>query len=384
MAKPLSLLITRFPYESVLSGEEWHTITLAEKLRKRGHQVAFFGSCKVLATELEKRGFPVRRSGSGPVPVSGRGVLGFALLAPGLSMIWAVQLVLLCIRHRLSTIYMHSLSEKLLLTPWALLLGRRVIWVEHQRWGRWMFGNPLRFPYRFLARFVRIIGVSPQYQESFARLGVPMDRTDCIPNGIDLEEFSPTVSPLPLGAEALHVGCMARLSVDKGVDLLLEAFATMDSTALSCPVHLHLIGEGPLKEQLETRIKDLGLTARVHMYVPYRTIPRSDTPRFMKALDVFVLPSALPDPFGLVAAESMAVGTATIVSDICGIHSFLRKNTDFISVPAGNIPALAQAMTRILADPEGRASIAKEGAATARAQFSLDTMVDRYLAVFTR
>ena len=73
--RPLSILITRFPYESVLSGEEWHTITFAEKLRDRGHSVAFMGSCRILLDELAKRDFAVHKQPGGPVPVSSKKLL---------------------------------------------------------------------------------------------------------------------------------------------------------------------------------------------------------------------------------------------------------------------------------------------------------------------
>lgn len=382
MDKPLSILITRFPFESVLSGEEWHTITLAEKLRERGHKVAFMGSCNVLLEELAKRDFSVTRQPGGPVPVSGSMLARFLLLWPILAVSWGWALRKLKKQQQLTTVYMHSLSEKLLLTPTARLLGLRVIWVEHQRWGRWMLQNPLRHVYKLWAKKVDIIGVSPLYKEGFQALHIPEERTHIITNGIDLSFFRPDVEPLPLGNNALHIGTIARLSVDKGVDLLLEAFGGFCQKTGRHDVHLHIVGEGPLREQLEDAIKNLPCGQNVHMYVPYRSITRADAPRFMKALDVFVLASALPDPFGLVAAESMAVSTATLVTDVCGIRYQLHNKIDSMLISAGDVSALETALTRLIQDEEFRHSIAKAGRTTAEKEFSLETMVDAYVKLF--
>lgn len=382
--KPLSILITRFPYESVLSGEEWHTITLAEKLRERGHKVAFMGSCHVLAEELAKRDFPVVQLAGGPVPVSSKMLLRFMAQFPFLRARWSRELRRLTKELGLTTIYMHSLSEKLLLTPVARRLGLKVVWVEHQRWGRWMLGNPLRHLYKRLADHVDIIGVSPLYQAQFRLLGLNEYRTHIITNGIDLQVFRPEVDPLPLGNNALHIGTIARMSVDKGVDLLLEAFsdACRQATDLG-DVHLHLVGEGPLKDSLEAQAKLLACHEKIHFYVPYRTIPRSDTPRFLKALDIFVLPSALPDPFGLVAAESMAVGTATLVTDACGIHYQLVSGQDSMIIQAADKEALQTALLELLRDTAKRQHLAAAARATAEREFSLETMVDAYLRLLT-
>lgn len=381
-----NILITRFPYESVLSGEEWHTITLTQKLQERGHAVFFMGSCQVFLETLPKEGVTAYAEPGGPVPVSGTLLIKFLCTFPYYALRWAWRLRKIQKKHHIDAVYMHSLSEKILLTPFARLFGLRVVWVEHQRWGRWMLQNPLRHIYRLWARHVHIIGVSPLYRDGFKRLHLPEMRTHIITNGIDLSVFHPDVTPLPLGENALHIGCVARLSVDKGVDILLDAFLTLCERAQSehwttPDLHLHLIGEGPLRDQLATQTQHSPYKDRVHMYVPYRTIPRQDTPRFMKALDIFVLPSALPDPFGLVAAESMAVGTPTIVTDVSGIRYQLSPEKDSVMINAGNTVALVDALSTLVQTPEKRASIAAASRITAEKEFSLDTMVDRYLTL---
>lgn len=386
MTKPLSILITRFPYESVLSGEEWHTITLAEKLRERGHEVAFMGSCNVLLEELAKRDFPVTAQPGGPAPVSGRKLMEFLLLWPYFAFRWGADLKRLTKERGLTTIYMHSLSEKILLTPTALRLNLRVVWVEHQRWGRWMVGNPLRHIYKRWAKHVAIIGVSPLYKESFRALGISEENTHIVTNGIDLSVFRPEVEPLPLGANALHIGTVARLSVDKGVDLLLEAFTRLCEGAkreewTDQDIHLHMVGEGPLREILEARAASMPCGERVHLYVPYRTMSRADMPRFMKALDIFILASAQPDPFGLVAAESMAVGTATIVTDVCGIRYQLHDKLDSIIIPAGTIDDIEEALALLVKDARLRRALENSARATAEAEFSLEGMVDSYVEI---
>ena len=142
------LLITRFPYESILSGEEWHTITLSEELIKRGWTVAFLGSCNVLVQEFLRRKIMVRRMPRFAVPVSLWHLIGFFFLWP-VQLVWMGLEVIHIQRYygKKPSVMMLSLGEKIVLTPLLLLWKIPVVWMEHQRLGAWIYKNPLRWFY---------------------------------------------------------------------------------------------------------------------------------------------------------------------------------------------------------------------------------------------
>ncbi len=421
--EPGTILMTRFPYESILSGEEWHTLGLAAALCAGGsanlqisdfkfqisnnplaRPVEFLGTCEVLLEEFPKLGVPVHKGIPVLLPVSVRNLLFFTLLLPiTVPALW-IQFLWIKFRRGVASVYMLSLSEKLILTPFAKLLGCKVLWVEHQRFGRWMYANPYRFVYRLWAHMVHVVAVSPDHGKMLKPLKLPKERVHVIVNGVDTEVFSPvaslpklqssnyrfqiskmegqkagTLQELPLKSAPPAVGCVARMYADKGIDVLIRAFALVRKQEPE--VRLHLLGEGPEKERLQELVRSLGLDSIVHFYTPYTDIPRESTPGFFRALDVAVLPSREHDPFGLVAAESMAVGTPTVVTDVCGIAGFLRHEHDAMIVPAENEQLLAEALLRVLQEPELAASLSHNGRETSVHSFSLERMVSEYRAL---
>jgi len=375
-SKPKHILITRFPFESILSGEEWHTINLAEGLRKKGYEVSFMGSDSVLLQEFEQRGFTTRASWAGPLPVSARNVLLFTLALPVAFVRFFWDFAALSRKRRIDTIYMLSLSEKVMATPLLRLLRKRILWVEHQRFGRWMYQNPYRLCYELWSRIVHVVGVSPMYKELLTRLRIPKDRLHIITNGINLDLFHPKIQPLPFHKDEIHIGTIARLYEDKGIHVLLDAVAEIAKKhkKITC----HIMGEGPLLHDLKKQAKELGIDQRVRFLTPYKDVPRDDIPRFLKALDAFVLPSTKMDPFGLVVAEAMAVGTPTIASTACGITTYLHHEKDALLIPPEDSGMLAEALFELIENPKKAVRIGRAGSLTARQQFSEERMISEY------
>lgn len=358
------IVITRFPYESILSGEEWHTINLAEKLREDGYDMDFVGSCKVLLREFSMRKFHVTRDICGHLPVSKLNLILFTLELPFLIPYVWIRFLFRHMSKRIDVLYMLSLSEKLILTPFALMFGIKVLWVEHQRMGKWISQNPYRHWYKFLSRFVKVVCVSDMYAKNLLHLGVNQKSIHVIPNGIDTAVFNPEVKEF-LNPEVFAIGCVARLYKDKGIDVLIRA-----CSGLKIPYMLYILGEGPEKDNLH-KLRD---QKNVTWFTPYKDIPREDVSGFMKSMDVMILPSTQFDPFGLVAAESMAVGTTTVVTDVCGISGYLSDKKDVVIVKAGDENALYEGIEYAMKHPE----IGIIGHQTADKLFSLGRMVKEY------
>jgi glycosyltransferase involved in cell wall biosynthesis len=129
---------------------------------------------------------------------------------------------------------------------------------------------------------------------------------------------------------------------------LLEAFARIAAKPEARRPYLVLVGDGEMRETLERRTRELGLdTVR---FTGFRN--QSELPRFYDLCDVFVLPSLL-EPWGLVVNEVMNAGRAVIVSDQVGAAADLvRDGENGCVFAAGDVAALANALGRVLADPE--------------------------------
>lgn len=374
-----SILCTRFPYEAVLSGEEWHTITLMEELQKRGWHIQFMGSCPALLPEFEKRKISTYPVWGGTLPVSKKAILLFFFLWPFItcSLLW--NFLILHKKQKISTVYMLSLTEKVLLTPWLLLFGIKVVWVEHQRLGKWIYLNPVRPLYMLWSRFVPVIGVSPMYRSQLQKLGVPARQLRIITNGIDTDFFSPDGAIWrPRKEGECRIGAVGRYSEDKGIDLLIRAVAEVKEKNPLGEFSLCLFGEGPMKDMLIALVKELHLEETVHFYTPYVDATRQEMPDFYRSLSVFVLPSRLHDPFGLVVAEAMAAGTPTIVTRVCGVAETLVDEKEALVIEENSVEALVKSLQKLYLDVELQVILRSEGRKKAVADFSLERMVAEF------
>lgn len=356
----MKILFLRFPLESQLGGAERQTISLMEGLLERGHATAFVGSCPTLLELCAERDIINGELLIGPPPVTAWHALSFAWRRRGMQRALRDAIGQF---SNLGAVVMLSLTEKLLLTQELHDAGVRVLWLEHDRVGRWLQRNPWLGTLRRLSNMATTVTVSDASREPYVQLGFPPDRIVSIPNGIDARRFAGVHAPV--ATDHLRVGCVARLSQDKGVDVLLDALALTEGATLQ------IVGKGKERAALLAQAERLEIAQRVTFH------DSTDMSEFYASIDALVLPSRLHDPFGMVAAEAMLVGLPAIVTDACGIADSLTDGEDAIIVPAGSSHALAHAL-RVLADPARRIIMGACAQRTATTSFSLERMVDAY------
>jgi glycosyltransferase involved in cell wall biosynthesis len=144
---------------------------------------------------------------------------------------------------------------------------------------------------------------------------------------------------------------MGRLSREKGFDLLLAAF--------SCVADRHpdwrvkILGDGPLRSDLETQAARLNLSSRIQF-----TGALSNPYPELKSADLFVFSSRF-EGFGNALCEAMACGLPVISFDCpSGPREIIRNGVDGLLVPSENISQLAASMNRLMSDPEERRRLA--------------------------
>lgn len=199
-----------------------------------------------------------------------------------------------------------------------------------------------------------------------------------------IEEF--LASPLPpgegqgvrenqRGARELKLGCLARLSPEKGVDVLLHAIADLPEVTLS------IVGSGPQEGYLRQLMMEDERTVGVSRITLRSNVLNLDD--FFSPLDAFVLPSSDHDPFGLSAAEAMGRGVPTIVTDACGIAGYLESGVHALIVEAGSPEALKRAI-QDMKSLELRAELSRGGSSLIRENFTAQRMVDQYEKILGR
>ena len=240
-------------------------------------------------------------------------------------------------------------------------------------------GRGRMLAYRLTDRLADIsTNVSDEAVEAFKQQGaLRPGRMVTIHNGIDTAAF--TFDP------AARERVRAELSLDQAAPLLLAVWRLWEQKdypnllqALARRPErprLAIVGDGPLREELEAMAGSLGVADRVHFLGV-----RHDVPALMAASDVFVLSSAW-EGFGLVVAEAMACGRVVVATDCGGVREVVG-DAGFL-VPPRNAEALAEAMGRArrLSDDE-RENLGRAARQRVVEHFSLEATAERYLAVY--
>jgi len=200
---------------------------------------------------------------------------------------------------------------------------------------------------------------------------LPAARCAVIRYGLDPGPFIAAAPAADLAGEGALVGTLARLVPQKGLDVLLEAFARVPP-----PARLVIAGSGPLRAALEARAARPDLSGRVRL-----PGPRADAAAVLAALDVFVLPSRW-EGFGLVLLEAMAAGKPIVASHVSAIPEVVAAGETALLVPPDDPAALAAALCTLLEDPARRQAMGAAGRARVQHRFAPRHMVDATLGLY--
>jgi len=220
---------------------------------------------------------------------------------------------------------------------------------------------------------MRIVGVSDRIvaanvverAELLRDYGAHPSRIATIPCGVDTDLFVPgdrAEARQRLGLDERPVLLwVGRIAPIKGLDTLLDAVARLRTPGQA--VRLLIVG-GDADEptnghetSLRHRIERLGLADAVRFVGPQ---PQSVLPAYYAAADVTVLPSYY-ESFGMVALEAMACGSPVIASRVGGLVTTVRDGVTGFLVPDGDVGALAERIESLIADPDLRWRVGREG-----------------------
>ena len=183
--------------------------------------------------------------------------------------------------------------------------------------------------------------VSESTAEDLVARGIPRKSIRVIHNGMDTEFFTPAPAARSSAPSFAYVG---RLKRYKGVDLILQAFMTLNDPTAS----LSIAGAGDYREHLEELASALGIADRVRFLGFISAEEKRDLLRKSWA-SVFASPK---EGWGLTNLETQACGTPVIASDSPGLReSIVPDKTGFL-VPHDNTVALAAAMRRLIDNPQ--------------------------------
>ncbi len=173
--------------------------------------------------------------------------------------------------------------------------------------------------------------------------------------------------------DAILFTCVGRLVPQKNPLLLVEAFVALNHPR----IHLIMLGEGSLGEELTAYIREHGLERRVHLLGK-----RNEVPECLAASDVFVLSSNW-EGNPLAVMEAMAAGLPVIGTTVGGVPELVESGQQGILVPPGDCAAFTDAMRTLLNDPEKRTAMANAARVRAIATFNVERMAQGYESIYT-
>ncbi len=211
--------------------------------------------------------------------------------------------------------------------------------------------------------------------------GLPYDKINVIPNGVNLQLFSNVNIDYDFRRQyamdnekiILYVG---RLVYEKGIQNLIAAMPKVldryhDSKLIIC-------GRGGMIDELREQVKYLGIENKVY-FAGYCDSKKMQ--KMYKCADIAVFPSTY-EPFGIVAIESMLSGTPTIVSDVGGLNEIIEHGVTGMKSYAGNANSIADSVLALLFDPKLCANISQNAIKKVKENYNWSKITDSTYYVY--
>lgn len=219
-------------------------------------------------------------------------------------------------------------------------------------------------------RVDQLITVSNSFKQYLSDYVQEPERIGVIPNGFDEKRFR----SVPHENKISQLITVCRLVPAKGLDTLLLACAELKKRGN--PFVLHLIGDGPIRQELEQMAIELNIYEEIIFY-GYMLHPEN----FMPFFDVFVLPSRA-EAFGSVFAEAALCGLALVGTNVGGIAEQIEHGHNGLLVPPDNVPALASALEKVISDPTYRYNLGRVAWEKAQNAYSMSRVVQQLKTVY--
>jgi len=214
-----------------------------------------------------------------------------------------------------------------------------------------------------------------------AQVGADPAKVDVIYNAVDWAQLQTTMTraefrvSIGVPADAPAAGIIARLTEQKAHRVLFEALAQEPALAR---LHLVVVGDGELRNDLHSRAESLGIFNRVHFLGA-----RRDLGNILAAIDIFAMPSFWEGlPLSMVLA--MGAGLPVVASRVAGIPEVVQDRVSGLLVDAGDSAQLALALAGLLQDSALRARLGEAARAFVRPRFGVDGYVSSIAGLYDR
>jgi glycosyltransferase involved in cell wall biosynthesis len=358
-------------FDDIPGGMQTHVEHLFESLKGEVQFVHLVPSRDAHSSFAQVRGFPLVRTASWNVD-------GSLALSPKL----ILEARRLHAQHKFDLVHLHFPDPMSHLASMALPAGipRVITWhadITRQKLMKYVY---LPLQRRALEKAARVIVPTPAHISSSAYLPeLPTGKVSVVPFGFDLEDYAkPHELTAQLQAQygSQMIWALGRHVYYKGFDHLIDAMAHL-------PPETQLVigGDGPFTEQWKARAAASPAAQRIH-FVGF--VKQEQVAAYFQSCRVFCLPAInQAEAFGIVQVEAMACGKPVVSTRLNNGVDFVNQDGySGLTVPVADVPALAQALHRLLSNDTLYQRLGQQALKRAQEEFSLPALREKTLAVY--
>ena len=370
------MLSNSFPPE--IGGIQEHVSNLAQTLARQGHQL------KIVTVRRNKServrdtfaGLDVTRVPQLNLPKT----LTTQYLAITTTLLIAMRL-----RGQADVVHYHTfwpdaftafVVNKFVPTIYTAHESRFLLMAEQPRSRRWLK--------LALRPFQGILAPSTELLEVTRQLGVSSEKSAFIANAVDASKFRPGLNGETVRArygvpmDHCLILCPRRLVPKNGLEFLIESLPSIRRSSRA--VSVLIAGDGPEREKLEARVRELGLQDSV---IFAGSQDNNDLPEFYGAADIVAIPS-LKEATSIAGLEAMASACAVVATNVGGLPEIIEDGVSGLLVSPRNPEALAQAITRLIETRELRTQLGLAARARVEQKFTWEQVASETTRAYER
>jgi glycosyltransferase involved in cell wall biosynthesis len=371
MLPDVNILITKFPLRSSWGGAEDYTVQIVKNLSGQGCRFFLLSSCASMLSEFRKQGWQNTRWWLGFSPENFFSKLIFPITL--LIAICPAIVILMYFRfwRQARKLYCCGLADKIILTPFAYLMGYRIIWVELLSVEKTVLHNCFGVVYKLISPLVKIISISNFVKGQLRKKGIYGVKV--IYPGLDCRHVLRKVETKEkkrFDPQKLTICTCCHITKDKRIEDLLKSLKILRNIGVAA--ELEIIGGG----RHLSRVIDVARCRGLHPYINFVGYDREALERIFTC-DIYVLPS-IAESFGVSLLVPMLLEKPIVAVKSGGVVEIINNEKEGLLVESKNPEELAGAVIRFLNNKKFTRRIVSSAKRKVLRRFTLEIMLEEW------
>lgn len=224
------------------------------------------------------------------------------------------------------------------------------------------------------------IAVTDYNYKNLVEFGLSRQKIVYHPLGIDVDAFRPSRVTTKRKTNCIRIITVARLVKEKGLHHGINAVHSLINQQPDMKIEYHIIGDGPLRKQLESMILEMGMAKTVLLRGKMNQEQIKDE---LDRSHIFMLPS-IEESFGVVLLEAQAKGLPVVVSKVGSTSQALEDGGSGFLVPPGDVEQLTKKLATLCTDSRKRYRMGAAGRRFVKKNYDINQLNDRLVQIYEK